>query len=110
MATTRYHNITGALTKELLKAGAGYRVSRISLANVEGTNAVSVDLFIEKQYTAVVPEAGLSGKFYFFKELSIPADASLMYDLSFDNSADEFGLYIKLTAASGTPAVDVIIY
>ena len=116
MATTRYHNITGTTSalaqtaQELLKAGANYRVRRISLANVEGTNAVSVDLWIEKQYSTVVPEEGLYGKFYFFKGLSIPANTSFLYDLNFDNSSDEFGLYIKLTAASGTPAVDVIIY
>ena len=112
----RHHNITGSTsalaqtTQELLKAGDNHRVSRISLANVEGTNAVSVDLWIEKQYSTVVPEAGLYGKFYFFKGLSIPINTSLLYDLSFDNSADEFGLYIKLTAATGTPAVDVILY
>ena len=117
MATTRYHNITGGtsaaaqITQELLEAGANYRVSRISLANVEGTNTVSVDLWIEKQYpTTTGGEAGLYGKFYFFKGVSMPANTSLLYDLSFDNSVDEFGLYIKLTAATGTPAVDVILY
>ena len=116
MATTRYHNITGSTsalaqtTQELLKAGENYAINKISLANVEGTNAVSVDLWIEKQYSAAVPEEGLYGKFYFFKGLSIPANTSYLYELSFSNAAEEFGLYIKLTAASGTPAVDVILY
>tara|TARA_Y100000593_G_C4219886_1_gene291245 strand:- start:46 stop:381 length:336 start_codon:yes stop_codon:yes gene_type:complete len=108
--TTRHHNVTGAITKELLAAGNDYRVSKISLANVEGTNTVSVDLWIEKQYTSRVTRAGLSGKFYFFKDLDIPAGVTLMHNISFDNKADEFSLYVKLTAASGTPAVDIILY
>jgi hypothetical protein len=111
MAITRHHNVTGTITKELLKAGDSRRVKRVSLANVEGTNAALVDLWIQKQYPKTTGgEAGLYGKFYFFKQLSIPADTSLMYDLSFNNNAGEFSLYIKLAAASGTPEVDVILY
>ena len=111
MATTRYHNITGTTTQELLKPGANYKVSKISIANVEGSSASLVDLWIQKQYKAAIPEAGLYGKFYFFKKLLIPARASLIYNLSFDNRADEFGLYIKLTAsAAETPAMDIILY
>jgi len=98
---TLHHNITGELTKELLAAGNNARIKSISLANVHGSNAVSVDLFIQKK---------LTGKYYFFKQLSIPADTSFIYDVTFDNALDEFGLFIKLTkSASETPAVDVII-
>ena len=44
------------------------------------------------------------------KQVLLPADTSLIYDVSFDNDGGEFGLYIKLTkSASETPAVDVII-
>tara|TARA_R110000824_G_scaffold69941_2_gene179981 strand:- start:15 stop:317 length:303 start_codon:yes stop_codon:yes gene_type:complete len=97
----RHHNITGELTKELLAAGDAVAVSSISLANVEGSNDVSVDLFIQKQGT---------GRFYFFKQLLLPADTSYIYDTSFNNNANQFGLFIKLTkTASETPAVDVII-
>ena len=98
---TLHHNITGELTQELIAAGQNVQVRSISLANVHGSNAVSIDLFIQKD---------LVGKFYFFKQLSLPADTSLIYNTSFDNSTDEFGLFIKLTkSASETPAVDVII-
>jgi len=98
---TLHHNITGELTQELMAAGNNFKVKSISLANVHGTNAVSIDLFIQKK---------LTGRFYFFKQLSLPADTSYIYDFTFDNSTDEFGLFIKLTkSASETPAVDVII-
>ena len=98
---TLHHNITGELTKELLAAGDDVKVTSISLANVHGSNAVSIDLFIQK---------GEKGRFYFFKQLSLPTDTSLIYNTSFRNNAGEFGLYIKLTkSASETPAVDVII-
>ena len=93
---SRHHNVTGELTTELLAPGDAVVVKSISLAN-----AVSVDLFIQKK---------LKGRFYFFKQLLMPADTSYIYETSFNNKANEFGLYIKLTkSASETPAVDVII-
>ena len=99
---SQHHNITGELTTELLKAGDNINVKSISLANVHGTTKCSVDLFIQKK---------LTGRFYFFKQLSLPADSSLVYETSFNNSDTGFGLFIKLTkSASETPAVDVIIY
>jgi len=98
---TLYHNITGELTQELIAAGNNFRARSISLANVHGSNAVSIDLFVQKK---------LTGKFYFFKQLNLPADTSFIYNFTFDNSLGEFGLFIKLTkSASETPAVDVII-
>jgi len=98
---TLHHNITGEVTTELLAPGDDVKVSSISIANVEGSNACSVDLYIWKLDV---------GQFYFFKQLNLPADTSFNYETSFDNSEGEFGLYIKLTkSASETPAVDVII-
>ena len=99
---TLHHNITGEITQELLAAGDNVKISKVSLTNVHSTNLVSVDLYIEKK---------LAGTFYLFKTLSIPASSTLIYDdITFNNSADEFGLYIKLTkSASETPAVDVIL-
>ena len=98
---SRHHNVTGELTTELLAPGDAVVVRSISLANVHGSNAVSVDLFIQKK---------LKGRFYFFKQLLMPADTSYIYETSFNNKANEFGLYIKLTkSASETPAEDVII-
>ena len=95
-------NITGELTQELLASGGGVRANKIFLTNIEGTNACTVDLYIEKK---------LSGKFYLLKGVTLPVNAPLVYDLpTFSNQNQEFGLYIKLTkSASETPAVDVII-
>ena len=67
---TRYHNISGELTQELLAAGDNVRVSSISLANartfLSGVTSASstckVDLYIEKK---------LSGKFYIMKDVSL---------------------------------------
>tara|TARA_R110002020_G_scaffold294106_1_gene509914 strand:+ start:890 stop:1195 length:306 start_codon:yes stop_codon:yes gene_type:complete len=100
MAT--HFNISGELTQELLAAGTGVTVSKVSLTNIEGTNNCTVDLYIEKK---------LTGKFYLLKGVELPIGATLIYDdITFSNATNEFGLYIKLTkSASETPAVDVII-
>tara|TARA_R110001583_G_scaffold120568_1_gene271873 strand:+ start:868 stop:1173 length:306 start_codon:yes stop_codon:yes gene_type:complete len=98
----QFFNITGESTKQLLAAGGNAKVSKISLTNIEGTNKCTVDLYIEKK---------LTGKFYLLKGVELPIGATLMYDsVNFNNSSDQFSLYIKLTkSASETPAVDVII-
>ena len=57
MATLQ-HNVTGETTTELISAGSNANISKISLANVEGSNSVSIDLFITKENT---------GSYYFFK-------------------------------------------
>ena len=99
---TRYHNISGELTQELLAAGDDVGVSSISLTNIlaAGTTC-TVDLYIEKK---------LTGTFYIIKGVSLPIGVILSHNFTFDNSTGEFGLYIKLTkGASETPTVDVII-
>ena len=99
----RFHNITGEITKELLAAGSNNFVSSLSLCNVEASGTLcTVDLYLEK--------ASL-GKYYILKGVQLIAGATLIYNnISFDNSTDEFGLFIKLTkSASETPAVDVIL-
>ena len=98
----KHFNVTGEITKELLAAGSNINSPSISLTNVEGTNACTVDLYIEKK---------LTGKFYLLKNVSIPAGVTLLHDIKgFNNKTGEFGLYIKLTkSASETPAVDVIL-
>ena len=105
----QYFNITGAsaaaaeLTRELLAAGDGVKVSKISLTNIHATTMCTVDLYIEKT---------LTGKFYLLKAVELPVGATLIYDdIDFNNSSGEFGLYLKLTkSASETPSVDVILY
>jgi len=103
MATTR-HNISGELTQELLAVGDGVDVTSISLVNVHASTTCTVDLYIQKK---------LTGKFYFLKAISLPVGVTLLIengDLRFNNKANEFGLFIKLTkGASETPVVDVII-
>ena len=85
---TRYHNITGELTQELLAAGDNVKVSSISLANTDASHLGTVDMYIEKK---------LGGKFYIMKGISIPVGTTLIHDFSMNNSTDGFGLYIKLT-------------
>ena len=98
---TRHHNITGESTQLLLLAGDNVGVSKISLANIEGTNKCTVDLYIEKN---------LLGKFYFLKGVELPIGVTLTHDVGFNNNVNQFSLYIKLTkSASETPAVDVIL-
>ena len=98
---TKYHNITGESTQSLLLAGDNTRVSKISLTNIHATTKCTVDLYIEKN---------LLGKFYFLKAVELPIGVTLIHDILFNNSATEFGLYIKLTkSASETPSVDVIL-
>ena len=99
---TLHHNISGEITKELLAAGDNINVSKISLTNIHADTKCTVDLYIEKK---------LTGTFYLLKAVELPIGATLIYDnIKFNNSTDEFGLYIKLTkSASETPTVDVII-
>ena len=98
---TRYHNISGELTQELLAAGDSIGVSSISLTNIHASTTCTVDLYIEKK---------LTGTYYIIKGVKLPTGAILSHDFTFDNSTDEFGLYVKLTkGASETPTVDVII-
>jgi thermostable 8-oxoguanine DNA glycosylase len=94
-----YHNITGALTQELLAAGGNVKTSSIWLTNIHASDAVVVDLYIEKK---------LTGKFYLLKNYSIATAKYLFLEkIGFNNSSNEFSLYIKLNAADS--AVDIII-
>jgi len=98
---TRLHNISGELTQELLAPGDNVTVNSISLTNIQALDKTcTVDLYIEKK---------LTGRYYIFKSLQLPAGTVLSHDFTFDNGTDEFGLYIKLTLAGATPDVDVII-
>ena len=99
---TLHHNISGEITKELLSAGDNINVSKISLVNTHVDTNCFVDLYIEKK---------LTGTFYLLKKVELPVRATLICDgVKFNNSTDEFGLYVKLTkSASETPEVDVII-
>ena len=104
---TRYHNVTGAtsaaaeLTRELLAAGDSVKMSSISLCNLHASTDCKVDLYIEKK---------LTGKFYIMKGIVMPVGTTLIHNFTFNNSTDEFGLYVKLTkGASEVPSVDIVI-
>jgi len=95
----QYFNITGVLTQELIAAGSNARASSIWLTNIHASDAVTVDLYLEKK---------LVGNFYLIKSKSIAnAGYLLLEDIGFNSKSGEFGLYIKLNAADS--AVDVII-
>jgi len=96
---TLHHNIIGTTAVELLAAGDKVPVSKVSLTNASSSNAVSVDLYIQK--------VGL-GKFHLLAGLSIPVGVTFVYDeMKFSNNDRDFGLYVKCTGTS--PIVDVII-
>jgi hypothetical protein len=84
----QYFNIAGELTKELLKAGSNVNISSISLTNIQKVSKCKVDLYITRKFT---------GKFYLLKGVELPVGSTLVHDVSFDNSGEGFGLYIKLT-------------
>ena len=93
----KYFNITGAsqaaaeLTQELLAPGDDIVVNEVALTNIHGSKTCSVDLYIEKK---------LTGRFYILKAMDLPIGATLVCTTgSFSNATDEYGLYIKLTAA-----------
>ena len=85
----KHFNISGELTQELLAAGDGISVSKISLTNTQKVSKCKVDLYIEKK---------LTGKFYLLKGVELPIGGTLIYnDIKFSNTTGQFGLYIKLT-------------
>ena len=89
-----HHNISGELTQELLAAGSEVNITSISLVNTHNSTACNVDLYIEKK---------LTGKFYFVKNLKLPASTTLILEkgeLTFNNNTDEFGLFVKLTKSN----------
>ena len=104
----RYFNISGELTQELLAPGDNTNVSKIFLTNIQKVSKCKVDLYVEKN---------LKGKFYILKGVELPKGVTLVYDnVKFDNSINEFGLYIKLTdgatftlTGSIDPAASVIV-
>ena len=99
---SKYFNISGELTQQLLAPGDNYNVSKISLTNTQKVSSCKVDLYIEK---------ALTGKFYLMKGVELPIGATLIYDnMKFSNNTDEFGLYIKLTDGASftlTGSIDV---
>jgi len=75
-------NLTNTLDTTLLTVTAEYviKINRIVCANVDGSSAADLDLFVTKtNYTpAGITDFDTSGSFYLAKTISVPADASLV--------------------------------
>jgi hypothetical protein len=86
---SKYFNISGELTQQLLAEGEDYIFNKISFTNTQKVSKCKVDLYIEKK---------LTGKFYLLKKVELPVGTTLIYDdINFSNAINEFSLYIKLT-------------
>jgi len=108
MAFTPYHNITGStgVNVELIAPGENIGVIRsIVIANTHATADATVSLFIQND-----PTAAATSTFYIISTVAIPSDTSLLLDnssvLSFDNSSDGYGLYLKVGSSD---TLDVMI-
>ena len=76
-------NLTATATDTLMTvSGSGVivKVNRITVANVDGSSAASVDLFIDGlgSGAAGVTTTGADATVYLAKTISVPADASLV--------------------------------
>tara|TARA_R100001082_G_scaffold106711_1_gene79815 strand:- start:647 stop:1156 length:510 start_codon:yes stop_codon:yes gene_type:complete len=86
---SKYFNISGELTQQLLAEGEDYIFNKISFTNTQKVSKCKVDLYIEKK---------LTGKFYLLKKVELPMGTTLIHDnINFSNAINEFSLYIKLT-------------
>ena len=75
--------LSNTLTATLLTVDAGklLKINRIVCANVDGTNAADLNLYIDGMGTAAadgVTPTGASATTYLAKTISVPADASLV--------------------------------
>ena len=105
MATLQ-HNITTALTQDLLTAGNKVNsISSITIANVHTSGGADVDLFLNKG----------DNNFYILKNVEIPHGMTLVLgpedNISFNNNSNGFSLRIQVDSGDGSTAVpvDVII-
>tara|TARA_Y100001973_G_C5169366_1_gene318103 strand:- start:462 stop:854 length:393 start_codon:yes stop_codon:yes gene_type:complete len=75
-------NLTNTVTTTLLTVSANklIKINRITCANVDGTNAADLTLFVTKDNftSAGVTNFDTSGNFYIAKTVSVPADATLV--------------------------------
>ena len=75
-------NLSASTTATLLTVDAEYilKINRIVVANVDGTNAADVDLFIDGMGsgTTGITTTGADATVYLAKTISVPADSSLV--------------------------------
>ena len=75
-------NLSNTLTTTLLTVPAEYilKINRIVVANVDGTSAANVDLFVDGMGsgTTGITTTGANATVYLAKTISVPADSSLV--------------------------------
>ena len=76
-------NLTATTTATLVTVDSDkiMKINRITVANVDGTNAATVDLFVDGLTTAGasgVTPTGADATVYLAKTVSVPADATLV--------------------------------
>jgi hypothetical protein len=75
-------NLTATTTTTLVTVSSNYimKINRITVANVDGTNAADVTLSVTKtNYTPTgITNFDTSGTFHIAKTVSVPADATLV--------------------------------
>ena len=75
-------NLSNTLTTTLLTVTAEYvlKINRIVCANVDGTSAADLDLFVDGMGsgTTGITTTGANATVYLAKTISVPADASLV--------------------------------
>jgi len=76
-------NLTATTTTTLVTVSSNYimKINRITCANVDGTNAANVDLFVDGLTTAGATGfagTGADATVYLAKTVSVPADATLV--------------------------------
>jgi hypothetical protein len=76
-------NLSATATTTLLTVDAEkiLKINRITVANVDGTNAADVDLFVDGMGTAAangLTPTGADATVYLAKTISVPADSSLV--------------------------------
>ena len=92
-----HYNISGNATQEVIAAGYNYNISSIWIANTHASDAVTVDLYVEKV---------LEGKFYYMKTKSIAVSSYLQIEnININTSSGNFGLYIKLNNSDSEVSV-----
>jgi len=77
------YNLTATTTTTLMTVSSGklLKINRITVANVDGTNAADVSLFVDGLTTAGadgITPTGASATVYLAKTVSVPADATLV--------------------------------
>jgi hypothetical protein len=75
-------NLSNTLTTTLLEVTAEYilKINRIVVANVDGTSAADVDLYVDGMGsgTTGISTTGADATVYLAKTISVPADSSLV--------------------------------